>query len=221
MVTIRPSTRRINAAKADVLTRAGVVDNINGMIDATTKAGGQITAEMLEQKAAAEAAYKASVQQFGVARGGLVASAKQLGSNIAGVFSRGERPEINSVMDEAKILVEKGRAGFLEKWAGKPVRFAARHAVGTLIVGGLATVALVGSFFKGRAEKRTMENAQTEVNAAAARAQANAYTITPEEYAAMEARMRGNGGNRGGHADAVTTAREQAAAAQAPIAQSV
>lgn len=206
------------AARANLQGAASALDATKAQMETAGKAGIKVGEDMIKLAKEQETAFKSAKQNLGMARKGIGASIKQVGINIGETVRLTPSPK--TAAEEAARLVDKGGAGFSERFLGKPFRFAAKHAVGTLIVGGLAAIAVVGSIFKGRAEKRTMENAQTEVNAAAARAQANAYTVTPEEYAAMEARMRQNGAGGKSHADAVQAARE-AAASQAPIAQNV
>lgn len=91
--------------------------------------------------------------------------------------------------------------------------FKARPGVGLAAAGVVAAVG-VGHVLNKRAERNaqaTMADLQT-ANAAMAQAQAN--TVTPQEYAAMEARMK-QGGRNGGFAAGVQAERAQGAAGPA------
>lgn len=69
---------------------------------------------------------------------------------------------------------------------------------------------------KVNGERGASEMLSAQVEAYKAQAQAGGYQVTPEEYAALQARMRGGDGQpRTGHADQVMAAKQTAAAAAA------
>ena len=98
----------------------------------------------------------------------------------------------------------------------KGAEFVGRHPGGTLAGVGVGTVAGVGIWAKNRAERQTMESYQ---QAAAQMQAAQSYmnSVTPQEAAALEARMR-QGGNSGSMAQMEEQRRAAAAQAAAPVA---
>ncbi|MFN8928963.1 MAG: hypothetical protein ACK5WQ_01170 [Alphaproteobacteria bacterium] len=99
----------------------------------------------------------------------------------------------------------------------KGAEFVGRHPGGTLAGVGVGTVAGVGIWAKNRAERQTMESYQ---QAAAQMQAAQSYmnSVTPQEAAALEARMRGGSSSASGHADKIAADRAAAAQAAAPVA---
>lgn len=210
----------VNNARASLVGTTQAIENLGKQA--------QVPEALVKQLDIATAEFNRTSNQLGVAQKKILPSIKhavremgaKIGIDTGNIGARAMKGDTAEIAEQVAKTYKRTGAGMIERVASKPFRVAANNPGKALVVLGLAAVALVGSLFKGRAEKRTMENAQNEVNAAAGRAQANAYTVTPEEYAAMEARMRQSGAGHAGHADAVQAARAQAAA-QAPIAQNV
>jgi hypothetical protein len=133
---------------------------------------------------------------------------------------------------EATIDATKAGGGRVASMALAPVRavvkvsrwpvaivskaFAKAPVIST-VTAGIGAIGLGASWVRGRAEDRTREDITAQALEAQAATQ-HAYTVTPEEYAAMEARMRGGQGPRTGHADAVLASREAQAQATANAA---
>lgn len=189
-------------------------------------------------KKAAPAAAEATVSVASKIKGDATAfsnTAKNLGGNVQEAFSKLGDIKAGRLADFAKSVGDKSVT-----IAAQPVRWAIKGATiplkvvnkayksfpKTSAIATIAGAAWAGSeFVKHRAAKRTERAAAEQLEQAQLLAQAGVGNyapasqqvsyqnqVTPEEYAAMEARMKGTGMPSAGHADAITAARQQGTA---------
>jgi len=99
----------------------------------------------------------------------------------------------------------------------KAAEFVGKHPLGSLITAGVAAAAGVGLWARNRAERDTMESYQQAAMQMQAMRSTYMNSVTPPEYAAMEARMRqgGDGGPSMAQAEQERRAAAQQAAAPA------
>ncbi|MCE3006427.1 MAG: hypothetical protein LW853_06305 [Rickettsiales bacterium] len=194
----------------------GAAVELEGLQRRVKDAGADLSDELRQQAEAAKKAYKDAARKLEVSRGGLGASIREMFSNMANVFRKSGPKAGESVSDEALKLVDGKRAGIIERVAGKPFRIAANNPRLALGAAAAATVAGVGIWAKNRAERQTMESYQ---QAAAQMQAAQSYmnSVTPQEAAALEARLAVRS-SASGHADKIAADRAAAAQAAAPVA---
>lgn len=97
----------------------------------------------------------------------------------------------------------------------KTAEFVGRHPVGALAGAGVAAVAGVGLWARSRAERNTVESYQEAAMQMQAMRSPYMNSVTPEESALMQARMR-QGGNGGSMAQMEQERRAAAQQAAAP-----
>lgn len=171
---------------------------------------------MMNEARSVESATKPAASGFWAGVGSVVAFPfKLIGKAVAipfGLVVSGMKASAKAGVWVAKKPVELGLYG-----ARKGAEFVGRHPGGTLAGVGVGTVAGVGIWAKNRAERQTMESYQ---QAAAQMQAAQSYmnSVTPQEAAALEARMRGGSSSASGHADKIAADRAAAAQAAAPVA---
>ena len=154
----------IQAARGTLTHAASQLDSVNERIEAITASGGTVSKELTEESQQAQKAFNAAKREFGVVRGEILPSVKQVGAKVGGLFGKKAAAETETAAQETLKIVEKtGKSGILERIASKPFRIAANNPKTTLVVGSLAAVATGASFLKGRAEKRTERNIQNQL----------------------------------------------------------
>lgn len=149
--------------------------------------------------------------------GNLGDSSKGLANNVAEAFkktfSAGKESgtlwggRLGGVADRIGSATTRVASWPVKLVSGTFSRFPKLATIGT-VAGG---VMLVGGVMNKRAERRAQDQVN-EFEMAQAQSQAQAYTVTPEEYAAMQARMR-QGGQNGGFAAGIEANRAAAASA--------
>ncbi len=177
--------------------------------------------KVLKELASREKSAKQAIAEMTAYKGGFGDNVKSMISRFGDVFKKSGKVSAEELAEKAAKIVEKPRAGFFQRLAAKPFGWAAKNPKTAMVVGGLAAVAGIGSVVKKRAERRTEAEAQAAMMEAQMQqqplAQANTYQISPEEYAAMQARMKGGAGvPQTGHADSVMAARESGSQVMAP-----
>lgn len=207
--------KKFDAAKSNVTSAVADFNSANARIDALKATGGTIEKDVAKaSKDAAKNLSKAHIEMrsargeiFGSIRNWIGKMGDVVGLNL---YGKGSAKTAEAVTE----LAAGGRAGKLQRAVSKPIRWLAKSPKASLVgVGALAVIG-VGSMIRGRAARRTEAEAEANAmafDAAPAQAAVPQYQISPEEYAAMQARMRGGNGPQTGHADAITAARQATA----------
>lgn len=200
--------------------------------EATTAIGGTITEAMEKDLKTASHNLKNAHLELQSARGDIFGSVLHMFNRMGeAVGIRVSGKATAEFADKTMLLASEGRVGIVERTLSKPFRVAAKYPKVALAVGAIAAAVGIGSAASRRAEQRTQDDLMQQAMMAqqqspmqvGASAQANTtYQISPEEYALLQARMRGGDGSpQTGHAESVIAAREAAAAQGAPVAASV
>lgn len=184
-----------------------VLDRFNGAHSAVENAGAAVTAQQTEELATAARQLNNSADRVRFAKGEFGASVKGMFRSFAQTVGidtsqwgrsvvRGANAE--AITENAQRLANSAtsaRVSAFERLLSKPFRLAANNPVLAMFTGAAAAAIGVGAWASKRSEKRTQRELMDQAQAPMPQfpAQANAYTITPEEYATMQSRMRQSG----------------------------
>ena len=231
-----PIRNEIHNARAATLESFEHLKNLEAQ-KATLPAATPISKELAQDLKNAQRNLNSDITRVGRSRGKFGSSVKDLfrtwGETIGIKPEKLVSSKLGGTSDQAFIKATKMEAGVFEQMLSKPIKIASRFPKTSLAVTALLATIGIGSAIRSHRENQV--NNQQEVLAdmlsqqaqlgnqrAAAAAQAPTYQITPEEYAMMQARMRGGAdAPRTGHADNIAAARAQeaqAAEAGTPIA---
>ena len=228
---------RYNRAKLDVNEAATRLTNAHEMMKGYNAAGIQAPEAMRGEFDAAARNFNRASSHLGYAEKKLIPSIRNLAYGMldkVGVeTSKLYSSKIRMVDGEVASALAKSasiRGNFFERVLSKPIRVLGHFPIIAWALGIGGGIAAISSASHRHAEQRTQENMMLDTQAqlaaqqqqaplATATAQAPTYQITAEEYAALQAKLKGGDqAPQTGHADAVSAARQQPQADGTPIA---